>query len=95
LVYEAGEFAVIERDAVQLTLWVANKPDVPGAEPFIAGTASCRIQVDTLDELYAEMTAAGTVHPNGPLQEQWWGVRDFAILDPDNNLITLYEPTRG
>lgn len=35
--------------------------------------------------------ALGAVHPNGPLTDQPWGSREFAILDPDHNLITLYE----
>jgi len=35
---------------------------VHGAESFIAGTASCRIAVDHVDELYAEMAAATVLH---------------------------------
>ena len=31
------------------------------------------------------------VHPNAPLSEKPWGIREFAVLDPDNNLIALYE----
>jgi hypothetical protein len=31
------------------------------------------------------------VHPNAPLRDQPWGTREFAVLDPDNNLIALYE----
>lgn len=29
------------------------------------------------------------IHPNGPLQTKPWGQREFALLDPDNNLITF------
>lgn len=30
-----------------------------------------------------------TVHPNGHLQTKPWGQREFALLDPDNNLLTF------
>ena len=44
-----------------------------------------------IDALYEEMTAAGVVHPNGSLQEQPWGMREFAVLDGDGNLIKFSE----
>ncbi|WP_055445581.1 bleomycin resistance protein [Lacinutrix himadriensis] len=30
-----------------------------------------------------------TIHPNGALENKPWGQREFAILDPDNNLLTF------
>ena len=30
---------------------------------------------------------AGVVHPNGPLTDQPWGLREFAVLDGDGNMI--------
>jgi hypothetical protein len=29
------------------------------------------------------------IHPNGKLQNKPWGQREFALLDPDNNLLTF------
>jgi catechol 2,3-dioxygenase-like lactoylglutathione lyase family enzyme len=29
------------------------------------------------------------IHPNGALQIKPWGQREFALLDPDNNLLTI------
>ena len=89
--YQEDEFAILARDQFEVHLWVANKPDVPGAEPFIAGTASCRVQVSDVDGLCTELQPRGIVHPNGPLEDKPWGTREFAILDPDNNLITFFE----
>ena len=89
--YQEDEFVILQRDAFELHIWAANKPDVPGAEPFIAGTASCRVQVSEVDALSAELEPRGIVHPNGPLEDKPWGTREFAILDPDNNLITFFE----
>jgi hypothetical protein len=31
------------------------------------------------------------VHPNAPLRETPWGTREFGALDPDGNLVSLYE----
>jgi len=91
VVHADDDFAVVMRDDVRLHLWAANKPDVPGAEPHLAGSASCRIVVSGIEELYDEMRAAGVVHPNGPLTEQPWGERDFTVLDQNNNCISLAE----
>lgn len=89
--YVDGGFAVVRRDEVEIHLWEANSPGTPGAEPHLAGSASCRVKVNGLHELYAELQAAGVIHPNGPLTSQWWGVDDFATLDLDGNLIGFYE----
>lgn len=29
------------------------------------------------------------IHPNGKLETKPWGQREFALLDPDNNLLTF------
>lgn len=101
LVHQEPEFAVVKRDEVEIHLWLAgdndwkSKPTTPpvcsGAESFIAGTASCRIQVGGIDELYAAFEPKGIVHPNGSLENKPWGDREFAVSDPDRNLITFYE----
>ena len=48
------------------------------------------IRVNHIEQLYQELIDRGvTIHPNGSLAEKPWGQREFAILDPDNNLITF------
>ena len=64
-----------------------------GAESFIAGTASCRVQVIGVDELHGELQPLNITHPNAQLADKPWGTREFGILDPDNNLITFFERT--
>jgi catechol 2,3-dioxygenase-like lactoylglutathione lyase family enzyme len=80
----------LSRDEVQIQVWVPDG-SAPGAERYLAGTASCRLEVTGIDELYRHCRALGAVHPNAPLTDQPWGTREFAVLDPDHNLITLYE----
>jgi len=88
--YQGRGIGFLVRDGVQVQVWVADG-SAPGAERQLAGTASCRIEVTGIDELYRHCRSLGVVHPNAPLTDQPWGSREFAILDPDHNLITLYE----
>ncbi len=99
-----GGFAVVTRDAAVLHLWEAGDtswrqrrswehPVSSGAESFIAGTASCRIHVEGVEELYDELRASEVLHPvskNG-LSVTDFGTREFATLDCDGNLLTFYQ----
>lgn len=94
--------AVLERDRVRLHLRAAHDegwrkrdampPIVSGEESFLAGTATCRIAVQDVDGLCAELEPKGVLHPNGGIGDRPWGYREFAVLDLDGNLITFYRP---
>ena len=88
--HEGEGLGILRRDAVELHLWVADG-SAPGAERALAGSGSCKIEVVGIDELYEHCRRLGVVHPNAPLQDRWWGTREFGVLDPDNNLVGLYE----
>ncbi|MDQ1740824.1 MAG: hypothetical protein QOE53_2476 [Pseudonocardiales bacterium] len=90
LQHEGRGIGFLRRDQVQIQLWVPDG-SASGAERYLAGSASCRVEVTGIDELYRHCLAFGVIHPNAPLQDQAWGTREFAILDPDHNLITLYQ----
>lgn len=81
-----ADYGIVERDDVQIHFWLTDDASVPKA-------TSCRVDVTGIDQLYDEMSAAGVVHPNGPLTDQPWGLREFAVLDGDGNLITFAERT--
>lgn len=50
------------------------------------------IRVQGIDVLYQEMLDNSVaIHPNGHLQTKPWGQREFALLDPDWNLLTFGE----
>lgn len=76
------DYGIVERDGVQIHFWLTDDVDIPKA-------TSCRVDVGGVDELYEEMNASGVVHPNGPLTDQPWGLREFAVLDGDGNMITF------
>jgi catechol 2,3-dioxygenase-like lactoylglutathione lyase family enzyme len=96
-----GGFAVLRRDDAIIHLWEAAdeswreqldpaRPVRSGAESFIAGTASCRIETEGVSELYPGCRDAGIVHPRGELQDTDFGTTEFSVLDPDNNLVSFY-----
>jgi DNA-binding transcriptional MerR regulator len=80
------DYAISARDGIQIHFWLTDDRRDPE-------NTSCRIEVTGIDALYEEMTAAGVVHPNGPLTSQPWGTREFAVLDADGNLIKFSERT--
>lgn len=48
------------------------------------------IRTDDIDNLYQSLLDNKiSIHPNGHLQTKPWGQREFALLDPDNNLLTF------
>lgn len=103
--HQEESFAIAVRDGIGIHLWqacdkswkwrsifLALKPIWSGAETFIAGTASCRIQVQDINELYLEYKQQGVLHsPDTAIQEQYWGHREFHAVDNHRNLLTFYQ----
>jgi catechol 2,3-dioxygenase-like lactoylglutathione lyase family enzyme len=104
VLHHDGGFAVLRRDEAVVHLWesgdetwrkrddLREKPVCTGAESFIAGTASCRIMVEGVDDLYAELRAAGVLHPvsRDGVEDTDFGTREFSSLDLDGNLVTFF-----
>jgi catechol 2,3-dioxygenase-like lactoylglutathione lyase family enzyme len=102
--HESDGFAVIARDDAVLHLWGAtdddwrtradftDRPIRSGAESFLSGTASCRIEVADVDALYAELQPTGVLHPvsRDGVTITDFGTREFATLDRDGNLISFF-----
>ena len=47
------------------------------------------IRTNDIDRLYQSFLVKDVIHPNGALQTKPWGQKEFALLDPDNNLLTF------
>lgn len=48
------------------------------------------IRTNDIDKLYQSLLDKNvSIHPNGQLETKPWGQREFALLDPDNNLLTF------
>jgi catechol 2,3-dioxygenase-like lactoylglutathione lyase family enzyme len=103
VLHHDGGFAVMRRDEAVLHLWQASdeswrdrssleRPVRSGAESFIAGTASCRIAADDVDELYEEYGRSDVLHPVSKegVTDTDFGTREFATRDLDGNLLTFF-----
>jgi len=104
VLHHDGGFAVLGRDDAVVHLWEAGdetwrnrdsieRPVQSGAESFIAGTASCRIRVEGVDELYDELRGNDVLHPvsRDGVDATDFGTREFATLDSDGNLVTFFQ----
>lgn len=101
-------FARLQRDGAEVDLWassdsswrgrtdLAARPVVSGAESFLAGTASCRIEVDDVEGLFAEMRDAEVLHGLSMASPEHtdYGTREFHALDLAGNLLTFFRRTR-
>jgi hypothetical protein len=48
------------------------------------------IRTDNIEKLYQSyLNKNVSIHPAGYLQTKPWGQKEFALLDPDNNLLTF------
>ncbi len=97
-------FAVLGRDEAVVHVWESSdelwrkqedlreRPVRSGAESFIAGTASCRVLTEGVDELYEELRAAEVLHPvsRDGVTDTDFCTREFATLDLDGNLVTFF-----
>ena len=106
ILHEDRGFAIVTRDDAEIHLWgvgdeswrsrpdAATNPVCSGAESFIGGTASCRIAVEGVDELYDELRASDVLHsPTTVVEDTDYGTREFPALDCDGNLVSFYTRT--
>jgi hypothetical protein len=103
--HEEKDFAILVRDNVEIHLWAACdkswrytflwgifKPIRTGAETFLAGTSSCRIEVLALEKVYQEYKLSGVLFDKKTvIIDEYWGDRAFDTCDMYGNLITFYE----
>lgn len=48
------------------------------------------IRTDAIEQFYQDLLIKKVaIHPNGKLEIKPWGQKEFALLDPDSNLLTF------
>ncbi|MGC4057506.1 MAG: VOC family protein [Chitinophagaceae bacterium] len=77
------EYLILRKDAVELHFF-----SFPGLDPE-NNYGQVYIRVQDIENWYTRVQSQVTIHPNAPLQQKPWGLKEFAILDPDNNLLTF------
>jgi uncharacterized glyoxalase superfamily protein PhnB len=76
-------YAIVRRDGIDIHFW--NCPD-----KYIAENTSCYFFAENIDLVFQEYQAKG-VSIVGALEIKPWGVREFAILDLNGNLLKIGE----
>ena len=81
--YEQADIAVMDRDVVRVLLIARTDRH--------AGITSTYVYVRDADGLHAELRGKGA-RVLGEPESHPWGLRDFRVLDPDDNQITFGQP---
>ena len=77
-------YLMVEKDNIQIHFF--EYKDLQPSENY----GQVYIRLDDVDDFYHHLVHNKVaIHPNGYLQTKPWGQREFALLDPDNNLLTF------
>ncbi|MBC9797230.1 bleomycin resistance protein [Sinomicrobium weinanense] len=77
-------YLMVQKDHVQLHFFEFKELDPK------ENYGQVYIRTDDIDNLYQSFLEKKlSIHPAGHLQMKPWGQKEFAMLDPDNNLLTF------
>lgn len=77
-------YLMVEKDNIQIHFFEFK--DLDPKENY----GQVYIRTNDIDNLYQSLLDNQVnIHPNGTLQTKSWGQKEFALLDPDNNLLTF------
>ena len=84
LLGDYAEYLIVGKDRIEIHFF-----EFKGLDPK-QNYGQVYIRTDDIDGLYQALLDNKTsIHPNGGLQTKPWGQKEFALLDPDNNLLTF------
>ena len=79
-----NNYLMVEKDNIQIHFFEFKHLDP--AENY----GQVYIRTNDIDNLYQSLLNNNvSIHPNGSLETKPWNQREFALLDPDNNLLTF------
>lgn len=77
-------YLMIQKDQIQIHFFGFETLDIKENDGKVY------IRTDDIDSLYQSLLDSKVaIHPNGHLETKPWGQKEFALLDPDNNLLTF------
>lgn len=83
-----GDYLIVGKDNVEIHFFEFRELDPK------ENYGQVYIRMKDIDTLYQSLLDRKiAIHPNGNLQSKPWGQREFALLDPDNNLLTFGQPS--
>ncbi|MCA0427648.1 MAG: VOC family protein [Bacteroidetes bacterium] len=78
------DYLILRKDAIELHFFA-----FPALNP-LENYGQIYIHCTEIEAHYKQIQEQGiSIHPNAPLQQKPWGKKEFALLDPDNNLLTF------
>ncbi len=82
-----SDYAILRRGAVELHFFTHNTL-VPAQS-----SAGCYIRVLDVESIYRSFSSSQLPHAGIPrmdtLEDKPWGLREFAVVDPDGNLLRI------
>ncbi len=82
-----GDYLIIQKDAIEIHFFA-----FPTLDP-LTNYGQVYIRTNDIDQLYQSFQENKVaIHPNATLAEKPWGQKEFALLDPDHNLLTFGQP---
>ena len=86
IVADHGDYLILRKEGVELHFFLFK-----GLKPR-KNYGQVYIRTREIEATYRDLLERGVpIHPNGPLEDKPWGQREFALLDPDYNLLTFGE----
>jgi len=77
-------YLMVEKDNIQIHFFEFKELDPK------ENYGQVYIRTNDIDSLYQSLlNNQVNIHPSGALQAKPWGQKEFALLDPDNNLLTF------
>lgn len=77
-------YLIVKRDQVEIHFFEFKELD------SLENYSGTYIRTNEIEKFYKELIDKGTaIHPNAPLNIKPWGQKEFALLDPDHNLLTF------
>ena len=81
-------YLMLQKDNIQIHFFEFKELDIK------ENYGQVYIRTDNIDSLYQTLLDNKTrIHPNSPLHTKPWGQMEFALLDPDSNLLTFGQST--
>jgi hypothetical protein len=83
-----GDYLMVRKDKIEIHFFEFKALDPK------ENYGQVYVRTNNVDKLYQELLDNNVaIHPNGHLATKPWGQREFALLDPDHNLLTFGQST--
>ena len=84
---DPAQFAICSRDGLAIMLRKVARPELIRANEAQGGTWDAFFWVEDVDALYAEMVRRGATVAYGPIVQDSYHMREFALRDPDGHVL--------